>query len=73
MASQRYPWQSAYNAAAIETSPVLLSIKIYEAQSACEERRLTPVDGDEAQKLAEAEEVLKILQSERLDSFDAQS
>jgi len=36
-------------------------------QAACEQRRLCSVDGDEAQALAEAEEVLGMLQFERLD------
>jgi hypothetical protein len=66
---QRYSWQAAYNSAITENDPTRLALKIYEAQSACEERRLSPIDDEESKTLAEAEQVLRMLQNERLDSF----
>jgi hypothetical protein len=69
MTPQHYRWQTAYNAVAVETNAVLLPLRIFEAQSALEERRLSPVEGVEAKALTLAQEVLDILQNERLDTF----
>jgi hypothetical protein len=73
VSEQLYPWQAAYRAAITETDPARLPLKLYEAQSALEERRLSPIGASEEKALAEAEEVLRLLQNERLDSFDGQS
>jgi hypothetical protein len=73
MTEQRYPWQAAYAAVVAETDPARLPLKIYEAQSACEERRLSPIDEEEEKALQEAEGVLRTLQTERLESFGGQS
>jgi len=42
----RYPWQVALRAV-LETNPTSAALKIYEAPSACERRRLSPIDGEE--------------------------
>jgi hypothetical protein len=62
----RYPWQVAYVPAVVETNPASASLKIYEAQSACERRRLSPLDEEEERALAEAEAVLRTKQAEGL-------
>lgn len=73
MTEQLYPWQAACHAAVVETDPTRLPLRIYEAQSACEERRLSPIGADEEKALAEAEQVLRLLQDGRLDSSGAHS
>jgi hypothetical protein len=62
----RYPWQVAYVPAVVETNPASASLKIYEAQSACERRRLSPLDEEEERALAEAEAVLRTKRAEGL-------
>jgi hypothetical protein len=73
MTEQLYPWQAACHAPVVETDPTRLPVGIYEAQSACEERRLSPIGADEENALAEAEKVLRLLQNGRHDSSRAQS
>lgn len=73
MTEQRYSWQAAYTAVVLETNPARLPLKLYEALSACEERRLSPIGAEEEKALSEAEQVLRLLQTERPDLFDAQS
>ena len=55
----RYPWQAAYMPAILETNPTAAQLKIYEALSACEQRRLSPIDEEEKRALAAAEAVLR--------------
>jgi hypothetical protein len=71
MTQQRYSWHDAYSAAISVTNSAVLKERIYEALAACEQRRLSPMDTDEAKALAEAEQVLQILQNERAD-FDTE-
>jgi hypothetical protein len=61
---QRYSWQSAYSAVISETNPSRLQGKIYIALSEIE-----PMDAEEANALAEAGQVLRLLQGEPRDSF----
>jgi hypothetical protein len=62
----RYPWQVAYLPAVVETNPASAALKIYEAQSACERRRLYPIDEEEERALAAAEAVLRTKRAEGL-------
>lgn len=72
MTEQRYSWQGAYSAVISETNPSRLQGKIYVALSEIEQRRLSPMDAEEANALTEAELVLRLLQREPRDSFEAQ-
>jgi hypothetical protein len=63
----RYSWQIAYNNATTVTNPEALKSKIYEALAAFEQRRSTPMGAEEAQALAEAEQVLRMLHDEPPD------
>jgi hypothetical protein len=51
----RYKWQATYLPAVLEKDPSAVSLKIYEALSACRRRRLSPLDADEEKALGEAE------------------
>jgi hypothetical protein len=73
MTEQSYSWQIAYRGAVLETDPAALPGKVLEAVSACEQRRLSPIDADEAKALAEAEQVLRMLQNEQPDSSNPQN
>jgi hypothetical protein len=64
----RYPWQVAYLPAVLETNPAAAPLKIHEALSACERRRLSPMDEEEQRALAAAEAVLRTKRAEGLDS-----
>ena len=64
----RYPWQAVYLPAVIETNPTAVPSKIYQALSACERRRLSPMDGDEEKALTAAEAVLRMKRAEGLTS-----
>jgi hypothetical protein len=72
--NERYPWQEAYDAAVLETDYASMTIKIYVALAAIEQRRLSPseIDGAEEEALQHSELALKTLVTERLDSFEAQ-
>lgn len=72
MTEPRYSWQVAYSAVIAETNPARLPGKIYAALAEMEQRRLSPMDAEEANALAEAELVLRLLQTEPRDSFEAQ-
>jgi hypothetical protein len=63
----RYPWQVAYLPAVVETNPTSAALKIYEALSACERRRLSPIDEEEQEALAAAEALLRTKLAEGLD------
>lgn len=71
MTQKRYSWQAAYGAAITVTDRDVLHARIYEALAACEQGRLSPMDAEEAEALAEAEEVLRMLQNEGHDKFEA--
>jgi hypothetical protein len=71
MTEPRYSWQATYSAVIAEHDLAKLSEKIYAALSECEQRRLTPMDAEEANALAEAERALRLLQIERLGASSA--
>jgi hypothetical protein len=71
MTEQLYSWQAAYGTVVAETDSALIPAKLYAALSACEWRRLSPVDAEEEKALREAEEVLRLLRDARFDT-DAQ-
>jgi hypothetical protein len=66
-----YGWQSVYAQAIPETDDLLLTGRIYEAISAIEQRRLSPVESnsDEDCALNDAEAGIKALITERTDRF----
>jgi len=62
----RYAWQTVYLPAVIETNPTAISLKINKALSACERRRLSPIDKEEERVLAAAEATLRTIRNEAL-------
>jgi hypothetical protein len=66
-----YGWQSAYGRAILETDDLLITARIYEAISAIEQRRLSPVESnsDEDCALNDAELGIKALITESTDRF----
>jgi hypothetical protein len=66
---EMYGWQSEYAMAILETDDLLIIGRIYEAISAIEQRRLSPVENnsDEDCALNEAEVGIKALIAERTD------
>lgn len=66
-----YGWQSVYAQAILEPDDLLLTGRIYEAISAIEQRRLSPVErnSDEDCALNDAEAGIKTLITERMDRF----
>jgi hypothetical protein len=66
---ERYSWQAAYRAAVLETDYDAMSLRIYEALAAIEQRRLSflEIDGVERQALEDAELGLLALKAERID------
>jgi hypothetical protein len=66
---ERYPWQAAYQAAILETDDAAISLRIYEALAAIEQRRLSylEIDAEEERALEDAERGLLTLKEERLD------
>jgi hypothetical protein len=66
-----YGWQSVYVRAILETDDLLISGRIYEAISALEQRRLSPVESnsDEDCALNKGEAGIKALITERMDRF----
>jgi hypothetical protein len=70
--SAKYPWQQSYFDAACETDDSLMMGRVYEALSAIEERRLSPVEpgGDEERALTAADAAVQGLISERVEKPD---
>jgi hypothetical protein len=66
---EKYPWQAAYRAAILETDDAALSLRIYEALAAIEQRRLGELepDSEEDRALEAAERGLLALKAERTD------
>jgi hypothetical protein len=66
---ERYSWQAAHQAAVLETDNSAMSIRIYEAPAAIEQRRLSylEIDKEENRALEHAEQGLLALKAERLD------
>ena len=65
-----YPWQEPYTAAIWETDDLLMDGRIYEALSAVEQRRLSPVEmnSDEDRALGEADTGIQTLITEKTES-----
>jgi hypothetical protein len=59
-----YLWVTSHRAAVCETDNALTMTRIYEALSAIEQRRLTPVEPEEERALTAAEEGLQKLITE---------
>jgi hypothetical protein len=66
-----YGWQSVYVQALLETDDSLMTERIYEAISALEQRRLSPVENnsDEDCALNKTEAGIKALITERMERF----
>jgi hypothetical protein len=66
---ERYPWHGAYQASILETDNAAISLRIYEALAAIEQRRLSflEIDSEEERALEDAEQGLLALKAERLD------
>lgn len=59
--SVRYAWQTAYLPAVIETNPTVAEVKISQARSALERRRLYPLDEEEEKALGVAESRIRAI------------
>jgi hypothetical protein len=66
---EKYPWQAAYQAAILETDDAAMSLRIYEALAAIEQRRLSELepDSEEDRALEAAQRGLLALKAERTD------
>lgn len=66
---ERYSWQVAYQSAILETDDAAISLRIYEALAAIEQRRLSflEIGGEEERALEDAERELLTLKAERVD------
>jgi hypothetical protein len=67
---ERYSWYATYQAAILETDDATISLRIYEALAAIEQRRLSylEIDAEEERALEDAERGLLALKAERLDN-----
>jgi hypothetical protein len=70
----KYIWQAAYGAAILETDDAAMSLRIYEALAAIEQRRLSylEIDSEEERALEDAERGLLALKAERIDPSGTQ-
>jgi hypothetical protein len=66
---ETYPWQTPYVSAILETDEDQMRGLLYEAIAAIEQRRLSPVAGQEEVALVGAEAGLQILISERAAKY----
>ena len=71
---EKYTWQAAYQAAILETDYAAMSLRIYEALAAIEQRRISYLEpgSEEDRALEDAERGLLALKAERLDSSGTQ-
>jgi hypothetical protein len=71
---EKYSWQAACQAAILETDDAAMSLRIYEALAAIEQRRLSDLepDGEEDRALEDAERGLLALKAERIDPSGTQ-
>jgi hypothetical protein len=71
---EKYIWQATYQAAILETDNAAMSLRIYEALAAVEQRRLSYLEpgSEEDRALEDAERSLRALKAERLDSSGTQ-
>jgi hypothetical protein len=72
--NEKYIWQAAYGAAILETDDTAMSLRIYEALAAIEQRRLSylEIDSEEEHALEDAERGLLALKAERIDPSGTQ-
>jgi hypothetical protein len=72
--NEKYTWQAAYQAAILETDNASMSLRIYEALAAIEQRRLSDLDlgSEEDRALQDAERGLLALKAERIDPSGTQ-
>ena len=72
--NEKYTWQAAYQAAILETDNASMSLRIYEALAAIEQRRLSDLDlgSEEDRALQDAERGLQALKAERIDPSSTQ-
>jgi hypothetical protein len=72
--NDKYSWQAAYKAAILETDNAAMSLRIYEALAAIEQRRLSHIEegGEEDRALEDAERGLLALKAERIDPSGTQ-
>jgi len=61
-----YSWQQVYLTAVLETDNDLMSLRIYEALAAIEQRLLSPVDAIEQRAVDDAQTGLLTLKAERI-------
>jgi hypothetical protein len=61
-----YSWQQAYLAAVLETDNDLMSLRIYEALAAVEQRLLSPMEAIEQRVIDDAQTGLLTLKAERV-------
>jgi hypothetical protein len=68
---EKYSWQVAYQAAILETDDAAMSLRIYEALAAIEQRRLSDLEpeSEENRALEDAEQGLLALKAERIEPF----
>ena len=68
-----YSWEAAYLSAVLETDFAAMPLRIYEALAAIEKRQLAylEIDSDEDCALKKAEQGLRALKAEGLDTFEA--
>jgi hypothetical protein len=71
---ERYPWHAAYQTAILETDDAAISLRIYEALAAIEQRRLSylEIGGEEERALEDAERGLLTLKTARIDPSGTQ-
>jgi hypothetical protein len=69
--NEKYAWQAAYRGAILRTESGAMSIRIYEALSAVEQRRLSDIetDSEEDSALKNAVRGIQALRAERLGSL----
>jgi hypothetical protein len=68
---EKYTWQAAYRAAILKTESAAMPLRIYEALSAIEQRRLSDIetDSEEDSALKNAVRGIRALRAERLGSI----
>ncbi len=68
---EKYAWQAAYRAAILKTESAGMPLRIYEALSAVEQRRLSDIetDSEEDSALRNAVRGIRALRAERLGSL----
>ena len=72
--NEKYTWQAAYQAAIFETDNAAMSLRIYEALAAIEQRRLSDLEpgSEEDRALQDAERGLLALKAQRIDPSSTQ-